>query len=231
MKNSGPANYPPWTRHLVYRTEHTRTTWKFRVALVSMLLGLGWLARDWTTTAVANSLICEADAAPSDAILVENFDPAYLTFETAARLRRAGVASRVLVPVAKNGSDDQANNVALRVTELMASLARLGTIEVVSIGEVEPISLNAAVDIRRFMEREGIRSVVVVSPLFRSRRSELVYEATLGAGGITVRCEPVRDERDPTTWANTWHGIQNVAEQWLKLQYYRLYVLPLSGSK
>jgi len=229
MKNSGPANPQRWTRHFVYRTEHTRTTWKFRVLLVALLLGLGWLARGWTTTAVANSLVCEANAAPSDAILVENFDPTYLTFETAARLRRAEVASRVLVPVAKNGSDDQANNVALRVTELMASLARLGTIEVVPIREIEPISLNAAVDIRRFMEREGIRSVVVVSPLFRSRRSELVYDATLGAGGITVRCEPVRDDRDPSTWADSWHGMQNVAEQWLKLQYYKLYVLPFKA--
>ena len=23
-----------------------------------------------------------------------------------------------------------------------------------------------------------------------------------------------------------WHGVQNASEQWLKLQYYRLYVLP-----
>ena len=28
------------------------------------------------------------------------------------------------------------------------------------------------------------------------------------------------------TWTESWHGIQEVVEQWLKLQYYRLYVLP-----
>jgi hypothetical protein len=27
-------------------------------------------------------------------------------------------------------------------------------------------------------------------------------------------------------WTQTWHGIQDVVEQWLKLQYYRLWVLP-----
>jgi hypothetical protein len=68
--------------------------------------------------------------------------------------------------------------------------------------------------------------VIVVSPLFRSRRSALVYDATLGRAGITIRCEPVHGIPGVNTWTETWHGIQNVAEQWLKLQYYRLYVLP-----
>jgi hypothetical protein len=27
-------------------------------------------------------------------------------------------------------------------------------------------------------------------------------------------------------WAQSWHGIQGVSEQFLKLQYYRFYVLP-----
>jgi hypothetical protein len=95
-----------------------------------------------------------------------------------------------------------------------------------SIREVEPISLNAASDILRFLEREHIRSVIVVSPLFRSRRSALVYGATLGGAGITVRCEPTRETRGVDTWTRSWHGVQKVAEQWLKLQYYRLYVFP-----
>jgi hypothetical protein len=108
----------------------------------------------------------------------------------------------------------------------MAKFAHLGSIEVVPIREVEPISLNAARDVLGFIQREGIRSVVVVSPLFRSKRSAIVYGATLGAAGITVRCEPSQHIQDPHTWTQSLHGIQNVAEQWSKLQYYRLFVLP-----
>ena len=227
VKSPDPTH---WTRHFYYRSVHTRTTWKFRVGLIALVLLVGWLTRGWLSAAVASSLVCEADAAPSDAILVENFDPAYLTFETAARLRRAGVASRVLVPVAKSGSDADANAVFLGITELMTKLARVGPVEVVPIREVEPISLNAARDILEFITREQIRSVVIVSPLFRSRRSALVYEATLGTAGIRLTCEPVRDGRDPKTWMDSWHGIQNVAEQFLKLQYYRWYVLPFKSS-
>jgi hypothetical protein len=86
--------------------------------------------------------------------------------------------------------------------------------------------LNAARDLLGFLEREGIRSVIVVTPLFRSRRSALVYDAVFGPAGIAVRCEPVESARGVDEWDDTWHGIQGVAEQWLKLQYYRLWVMP-----
>lgn len=220
---------PHWTRHILYRSEHTRTTWKFRLGFIALVLLIGWLTRGWWSIAIADSLVCDANVAPSDAILVENFDPDYLTFETAARLRNAGVASRVLVPVAKSEDDSGISRVSLGVAEVMAKIAHLDSIEVVPIREVEPISLNAAGDILQFMERERIRSVVVVSPLFRSKRSALVYGATLGAAGIAVRCEPVRGLQDPHTWTHSWHGIQNALEQWVKLQYYRLYVLPFKN--
>jgi hypothetical protein len=36
---------------------------------------------------------------------------------------------------------------------------------------------------------------------------------------------PVFGVNTPKNWTQTWHGIQGVTEQWLKLQYYRFYVL------
>ena len=218
-----------WTRHFFYRAEHTRTTWRFRFGLAATLVLAIWLTRGWLSVVIADSLVCSGSAAPSDAILVENFDPTYLAFETAARLRKAGVASRVLVPVARNQNDSDVNRVYRGVAELMADIAHLGPIELIPIREVEPISLNAAGDILQFIERERIRSVVVVTPLFRSRRSQLVYEATLGAAGVAVTCEPIRAGRNRDTWSHSWHGVQNVLEQWIKLQYYRLYVLPFQA--
>ena len=182
-------------------------------------------ARGWTV-ALASSLVCNPHVARSDAILIDNFDPDYLLFERATQLRRAGLATRVLVPVSTGSDTSKPNPVALGTAELMASLARLGPFEIVPIRVIEPISLNAARDILHFIEQQRIRSVLVISPLFRSRRSALVYGATLGRAGITVRCEPVRGRRGVETWTESGHGIQDLAEQWLKLQYYRLYVLP-----
>jgi hypothetical protein len=217
---------PRWTRHFAYRTEHTRTTWKFRFGLVALVAVAAWLTRGWWTVAIASSLVCNPNIARSDAILVENFDPAYLLFERATELRSAGFAARVLVPVVTGSDNSSPNAIALGTTELIASAAHLGPFEIVPIREVEPISLNAARDILRFIEREHIRSVIVLSPIFRSRRSALVYGATLGRAGITIRCEGVQGIYGVDTWPETWHSIQDVVEQWIKLQYYRIYVLP-----
>src|SRR5262245_49051778 len=216
-----------WSRYLFYRTERVKTTWTLRIGVIVLVFGLLWLTSSWWTVAVARSLVCDANPEPSDAILVENFDPNYLTFERATRLRSDGLADRVLVPVHTDGRASEPNAVALGTAEVMARISRLGSIAVVPTHEdEEPIALNAAIDVLDFIKREHIRSVIVVSPLFRSRRSMMVYDATLGRAGVMVRCEPVVGTRDAYTWTRTWHGVQDVLEQWIKLQYYRFYVVP-----
>ena len=65
--------------------------------------------------AIGRSLVCDASLAPSDAILVENFDPDYLLFERARQLRRAGLAARVLVPVPTDRGSQEPNDVALGI--------------------------------------------------------------------------------------------------------------------
>jgi len=209
----------------VYRSEHLRTTWRFRLGLAAAIVLAAWLTSGWWTVAVASSLVCETNAAPSDAILIENFDPDYLLFERATALKKQGLAPRVLVPV-RAAAASEPNLVGLGTARVMANVAHLDAVDIVPFREVEPISLNAARDILRFLQQEQIQSVIVVAPNFRSRRSALIYAATLGRAGITVTCEPVQGVAGVTSWTASLHGIQNVVEQWIKLQYYRLYVLP-----
>lgn len=218
-----------WTHHVVYRSEHLRTTWKFRFAVVAAAAAVAWFTAGWWTVALGRSLICERTVASSDAILLENFDPDYVLFERATALRRSGIAPRVLVPV-RVGPDGQPNAVDLGIAEVMAGIAHLGDMQIVPIRETEPISLNVAHQILRVLQREDIRSVVVVSPYFRSRRSALVYRATLGPAGIAVGCDHVQGTVGVDTWTDSLHGIQAVVEQWVKLQYYRLYVLPFHAD-
>jgi hypothetical protein len=186
-----------------------------------------WLTSGWWTVGIARSLACDASRAPSDAILVENFESSYLVYERAAQLRREGLADRVLVQTLTD-PEQEPDEVAIARLQVMARIARMGAIESIPTRQVEPIMLNAVRDMQRFLERERIRSLIVVMPLFRSRRSALVYEATLARAGITVRCEPVQGSLGVDNWTKSWHGIQDVVEQWLKLQYYRLYVLPFA---
>jgi hypothetical protein len=175
---------------------------------------------------LAGSLVCTGAPLRSDIVLLENFDPNYLVFERAAELEKAGLASRALVPVSVSNDPAIANPIAKGIAELMARQARMGTWEVLPIQETEPISLNAAYQIRDQLMREHIRSMIIVTPGFRSRRTSLVYQRVLRDVGTQVSCVPVFGRADPENWTDTWHGIQEVTEEFLKLQYYRSYVIP-----
>ncbi|HTV01351.1 MAG TPA: hypothetical protein VMF13_12460 [Luteitalea sp.] len=226
--NSGGEPLVPltgWKRYVVRREVRTRTTWTFRLAATAAMCFVVWLTTGIWAAAVARGLVCDSLMQPSDAILVDNFDPDYLLFERARQLRVAGMAPRVLVPVTVDGATGAPNPVDQGIADVLARLSRVGSVEIVPIRQVEPISLNAARDIGDYLARSHLRSVIVVTPLFRSRRSALVYAATLGSAGVRLHCDP--GPRDAVSqWTGTWHGIQNVVEQWGKLQYYRFWVLP-----
>jgi hypothetical protein len=178
---------------------------------------------------VAESLVCNAAAPPSDALLIENFDPDYLVFERAEALQRSGIASRVLVPTTA-ADETGPNAVDQGITELMARVARLTKFEILPIRVSEPISLNAAIQVRDELVKKQIRSIIVVAPGFRSRRSALIYGTVLNPAGIRVSCDPVFGLTTTSNWTHTTHGIQGVMEHFVKLQYYRFWILPWAKS-
>jgi len=173
---------------------------------------------------MAHSLTCEEQVVPSGAILIENFDTDFALFEQARTLQRAGIASRIFVNVPGTGDPLHLNEIFKGSAEVMARFADI-SIEVIPIREVEPISLNSARQIRDFLVKERVSSIAIVTPGFRSRRSINIYNAILLPAGITPHCIPVFGAVTPQNWTRTWHGIQDVVLQFLKLQYYRFYVM------
>ena len=79
-----------------------------------------------------------------------------------------------------------------QIAELMGRTARVGEMTMIPIRETEPISLNTAYGVRDFLRKEGIQSVAVVAPAFRSRRSAMIYGTVLAPAGIAMRCVPHR---------------------------------------
>ena len=212
-------------RHLFQRKESIKTTWKLRLAIVLLPLLVISMTRNVWGMSIGRSLTCTETIGRSDIILVENIDPDYLLFERAATLRNAGLASRVLVPVQVSHESERANSVSIGIAELMARAAQVQAPEIMPIRASEPISLNAAYLIRDFLTREHLRVVTVVTPGFRSKRSSLIYQAVLARAGITVYCVPVFVGAALEDWTQSWHGIQEVSNQFFKLQFYRFYVL------
>jgi hypothetical protein len=210
-----------------------------RIALRGMVWGLAvatlgavtlkLTSRLWTG-AIGRALVCHEQLAPSDAILIENFDPDYLSFERAAALQKAGLAARVLVPGQASPDPNVPNPVSLGFVEVMSRVARLQHVTYIPVREREPFAFGVAHQVRSFLLKNGIRSIILVSPGFRSRRSFLVYQAALGGAGVRVGCSPAFPPGGgPETWLRTWHGVQNVVEQFGKLQYYHFYVLPFAS--
>jgi hypothetical protein len=224
-----PASPSGWRRYFVYRTECLKTTWLCRLAILTVIaISVVGTAGLWARP-LARSLMCPEDVRRSDAILVENFDPTYVVFERAAALQQAGFASLVFAATeASHDNPAEAGAVPRGITQFMANFARVANLRVIPTRDIEPISLNAAYQIRDVLVRERLTSVIVVAPAFRSRRSLLIYRSVLGPSGIRVHCVPAMGTNTPENWTRTWHGIQEVTEQFVKLQYYRFSVLPRS---
>ena len=219
-----------WKSRFIYSKQCVKTTWTLRLSLFVSVVLLAWLSGPLWARAVAYSLVCDEKIVPADAILIENFDPDYLLFERAQALYKNRLASKVFVPT-DAGADGTESMVSAGIVEVMSRVAWLERRETIPVQRGEPISLNAAYQILTVLEKQNVRSVLVVTPGFRSQRSALVYSAVLGRAGIAVSCVPVFGTKTRATWTTTWHGIQEVVEQFAKLQYYRWYVLPVYGSK
>lgn len=190
-----------------------------------LVLGVYLTEPFWAST-VAGSLVCEQPGhlARADALLIDGFETDYSLFGRARQLQEAGLSSRAVAPVTVL-ADGSISTVSETVIDALARMARLGNLTTVPISNVEPISLNTAIHIEQYARENGITSMVVVTPAFRSRRSMMIYAAVLNPAGVSTQCAPVFG-RSMQEWTRTWHGIQDVALQFVKLQYYRWYVLP-----
>src|SRR5215831_1451564 len=93
LKNSPLKRIPPqmaigtrirrgsqWQRHFFYRKESLKTTWKFRLALLMLVILLVSVTRGFWMLRIGQSLVCTEEIRPSDVLLVENFNPDYLVF-------------------------------------------------------------------------------------------------------------------------------------------------------
>ena len=218
-----------WGTWFFARKERLRTTWRFRVIALVGLVALGVLTRGWWIPGIGRGLACQERTSVADAILVDDLDWDYLVYERAARLYNAGLSKRVIVPFIAPG-EASGISVEERIVDVMIQAARLRNAEHVVVRANEPISLNVAYQVREFLAKQGIRSVTLVTPGFRSRRSFIVYQTALNQVGVTVSCVPVFGPRTPEDWTSSWHGIQEVVLQFVKLQYYRFYVLPFLAS-
>jgi len=209
----------------VYRWVY-RTTWKFRLTLILTVFLLAWVTRGLWGPAIGQSLVCGGDLKKSQAIVIANFDVDYLLFKWAGALERRGFGDRVIIPVKYSKRDESKPNEADKaVAEALCGVADIKAPLFLPVIEKEPISYHVARQVGEKLEKDRIRSVIIVSSALRSKRDFLIFKKVLAEKGITVTCAPVLGEKTPANWMNSWHGVQDVFLQTGKLWYYRLKLL------
>lgn len=215
-----------WKGWILKKKHVTVTTWKFRLLIFLVTISLLSLTYPAWLVAIGGSLLHEEKLQPAEVILLENFGTDYAVFETAQGLVQAGYSSRVLVPVRAEAETAKAGAAQKGFVEVMSRVAGIETWEILPVQHIEPVSLNVARQIADFLERNGIRSVLVVSPGFRSARSYLVYDTVFTPRGIRVQClaAPTAGAAADSWW-HTWHGVQDTCLELAKFLYYRFWVL------
>jgi hypothetical protein len=215
-----------WKHHFFRRREVWKTTWKLRLGILLLLAAILFPTHPFWLTCIGGSLVYSEEPSSSDLIVVENYDAEYLLFETAALLKREGFSDKVLIPAFIFRDPDKPGAVSAGIVEVMTRIARLADAEILPVHLEEPITLTVVRQVADVLEQRGVRSIIVVSPAFRSRRTFEVYRAVLEPRGIAVTCVASRSSRTPGNWWKTTHGVQSVFLEFFKLQYYRLFVLP-----
>lgn len=200
-------------------------TWKLRLGLPILIMALMAATAPWWVPFLGSSLVCDSGIEPCDVILIDNQDPNYLLFEKAEELRKNVGAKCVLILLQASGHDpEKPGLVPVGIAEVMIRVARLESAVLLPIQQSEPITLNVARQVAEYLRKTHTKKVLIVAPGFRSRRTQLTFQKALGEVGIDVRCFPVWGTKSPENWTATWHGIQSVLLQHVKLAYYRLLV-------
>jgi uncharacterized SAM-binding protein YcdF (DUF218 family) len=70
------------------------------------------------------------------------------------------------------------------------------------------------------LQQRGLRSALLVTDAFHSRRAAMLFRAAFAHRSLTVRSVPVADTYDLAHWWTHPHTARLVAEEWLKLLYY-----------
>jgi uncharacterized SAM-binding protein YcdF (DUF218 family) len=203
---------------------HALALRRLRVVAVSLIL---WCLLAWVA---AQALVVRADLPRADAILVLSGSSNYVErTRWAARLYEAGRAPGVLL------TDDGGRGGWSQVEQRNPFFVERAAKELNNAGvpaekiEVLPGVVSStyeeALNLRSYAESRGLRSVLVVTSAYHSRRALWTLRRVFEGSNVEVGVDapPAGDDSPAAaTWWMTARGWQMVAGEYPKMIYYRL---------
>jgi uncharacterized SAM-binding protein YcdF (DUF218 family) len=189
-------------------------------SVLAVLLVAAYLARGAILTALGEFLTVEDDPAQADVIFVlageANVRPA-----RASELYHAGLAPRILIPEPEpfpSHASIALPNVTAVATEVMRHLGVPDTaIVVLEMPGGSTSTIDDARLLRAYVERHGVRRVLVVTSMFHARRTRWVLRRVLKGLDVAVLMAPAADTRfNERNWWRHEAGLLAYVEEYLK---------------
>jgi uncharacterized SAM-binding protein YcdF (DUF218 family) len=196
-------------------------------------LGLALAVLAWPPLAwLAAAALAVPDGAPAraDAIVVLSGSGTYLERAgLAAQLYREGRAPRVLLtndgePAGWSAERDRTVYFVERAADELRRAGVPGS-AVETLPEPVGTTYGEAQRVRAYAEHAGLRTLIVVTSAYHSRRALWTWRRVLEGSGVTfgLRTVPPGAQTPPRAlWWLSRRGWQDVAGEYLKLAYYRV---------
>jgi uncharacterized SAM-binding protein YcdF (DUF218 family) len=193
------------------------------------LLLAAWALLAW---AAARSLIVRAELAHADALVVLGGSSAYVErTRWAARLFSEGRAPEIILTDdnERGGWSSEQQRNPLFVERAFAELCRAGVpaekIVVLPLPQAAPGTYDESLTLREHATTHGLRSLLVVTSPYHSRRALWTLRRVFQGSGVAVGLEPVaagQQSPGPAVWWLHGRGWRAVATEYPKLVYYWL---------
>jgi uncharacterized SAM-binding protein YcdF (DUF218 family) len=200
------------TIRLVQRASRQRGIIGF-VLILLILIG-------WCMARAGSALVVRVQIASPDAI-VSLASHEWERLPLAARLARAHPAALLLLTVPQPPTPFNCHDCANRVNHLAALGIDQSRIRMLQL--TTPGTYGEALALRAFAEREGIRSLVLATSPYHTRRALAVFRAIFRGTDVRIGVEPASDTSParPTGW---WWAVgydrAYVAYEWAAVVYY-----------
>jgi hypothetical protein len=212
------------TDRFFVRREARRLRFRYRAGLLVLILGLGWLSAPVWLPFVADPLVADYAGAPAEVVVAE----AWHSLDVRMARDIASVCRGRRIYVVLDGVDsDDPEETPDRFARSLARLAKAGVDTALVTLLLTPKRPDTpgytsfyARHVRERMERDGVRSLTLVTGYFHSRRSHLIYRRAFAGSGIAIDCYPSSLGSDRADWWRMHAGMLSVLTEYIKMFYY-----------
>jgi uncharacterized SAM-binding protein YcdF (DUF218 family) len=199
-----------------------------RILLFALISLAAWSLLAWVA---ARELIVVNDLSHADAMVVLSGSSAYVErTHRAAQLFREGRAPKIILTndSQQSGWSNELQRNPLFIERAAGELTGAGGVpeaEIEILEQAVSSTYEEALLVRRHAETHGLRSILIVTSAYHSRRALWTFRKVFEGSGITVGLTivmPGEQMPPPATWWLHVRGWKAVAGEYLKLIYYWL---------